>query len=105
MDAKLASNDDIQENRFETPELISPPISKTPPTVERQAPPNDAGPDFARSSTPVDAAELSKKLQHHEDSSGRQREHTPGASPSRKRPRTFYGGDRYVSLQALLPNQ
>lgn len=83
--------------RIETPELISPPTTRTPPTVERErkAEPAVGGQATNRSSTPVDAAELSRKLQHHEEETGRQREHTPGASPSRKRPRRIYG-DRSV---------
>lgn len=86
--------------RLATPDLISPPITKTPPTVERQAAPAMAAQARNRSSTPVDPAELAERLQSHEEGSGRQREHTPGASPSRKRQRRVYG-DRSVASHIM----
>lgn len=77
-----------------TPTLISPPESKTPPTATHKRHQNgfeQTGHD--RGSEPVDATALSRALEQFEQA-GRQRERTPGASPSRKRQRVY--GDRFI---------
>jgi len=74
-----------------TPTLISPPESKTPPTATHQR--NKSVNIHDRNSEPVEASVLSKALEQLEKG-GRTRERTPTASPSRKRPRTMYYGDR-----------
>lgn len=79
-------------NDVHTPTLISPPDSKTPPTISNKRH-SDALGNAGRdgSSEPVDPHALSKALEKFEQA-GRQREHTPGGSPSRKRQRMY--GDR-----------
>lgn len=77
-------------NEVHTPTLISPPDSKTPPTVmnkRRQDALGNAGRDD--SSEPVDPLALTKALEKVEEV-GRQRELTPGGSPSRKRQRIYF---------------
>lgn len=73
-----------------TPTLISPPHTKTPPT-DSTTHASDAR-RISKSIEPVDSAALNKALQSLEGA--RQREHTPGASPSRKRQRVY--GDRFI---------
>lgn len=76
-----------------TPLLLSPPETKTPPTEQHKR-----NRDLADTSTistdpasdPISAMALTSALRRVE----RQRETTPGQSPSRKRPRTQYGGER-----------
>ena len=72
-----------------TPTLISPPDTRTPPTATHQRnQPSDAGARHSeRGSGAIDPDVLSIALKNFEDN-GRQREHTPGGSPSRKRQRT-----------------
>ena len=74
---------------FHTPTLISPPDTRTPPTATHQRhQPNDVGArNSERGPGAIDPDVLSIALKNFEDS-GRQREHTPGGSPSRKRQRT-----------------
>jgi cell division cycle 20-like protein 1 (cofactor of APC complex) len=75
-----------------TPTLISPPESKTPPTATATR--NQAAfptSTYDGTSEPVDASALQRALEQY-DQGGRMRERTPGASPSRKRPRIY--GDR-----------
>lgn len=86
------SNTTAGGNEVRTPTLISPPDSKTPPTVmnkRRQDALGNAGRED--SSEPVDPLALTRALERVEQG-GRQRELTPGGSPSRKRQRTY--GDR-----------
>ncbi|KAF2756322.1 cell cycle regulatory protein [Pseudovirgaria hyperparasitica] len=78
-----------------TPPLLSPPESKTPPTAHHKR--HSDGPDLRandRSSIPVDPSALSRALEVMKKT-GRERERTPEASPSRKRQRT-YAGDRFI---------
>jgi len=82
-----------------TPRLISPPITRTPPTDEplRSAIGNEEALNVAAeelASDPVDADALSRALAIAGAHAGRHREHTPGKSPRRKRQRVY--GDRYV---------
>ena len=56
---------------------------------------SDSRPAGLAANSDIDAAELSEALLAVEDSRQRSREHTPGASPSRKRQRRIYG-DRWV---------
>ncbi|KAF2095740.1 cell division cycle protein [Rhizodiscina lignyota] len=90
------SNSGNVANDVHTPTLLSPPDSKTPPTITTSNKRHsdtmaNAGRDG--SSEPVDAQALSKALEKFEQA-GRQRERTPGASPSRKRQRIY--GDRFI---------
>jgi len=82
-----------------TPNLVSPPETKTPPTGMSNTALNKHnqlnggrtnGTERA-GSEPIDPAALSKALKDMDDT-GRVRERTPGASPSRKRQRVY--GDR-----------
>lgn len=78
-----------------TPTLLSPPESKTPPTATHKRHQNGFEQTVHdRGSEPVDATALSRALEQFEQA-GRQRERTPGASPSRKRQRVY--GDRLVN--------
>ena len=81
-----------------TGRLVSPPGSKTPPPVPRNKrtfPHISLDPSKNRGrpgSEPINADALARALKDFEEA-GRQRERTPGTSPSRKRQRV-YGGDR-----------
>ncbi|KAL1306436.1 hypothetical protein AAFC00_005135 [Neodothiora populina] len=79
-----------------TPKLISPPGTKTPSTVsdKRNATTKATAKkvDKDEASEAVDATALSKALQLEQE--GRNREHTPGESPKRKRQRVY--GDRFI---------
>src|SRR5215472_14911545 len=72
-----------------TPPLLSPPDSKTPPTATHKRH-HDLQDTTARdrNSEPIDPSALTRALEMFE--SGRQREHTPGPSPSRKRQRMMH---------------
>lgn len=86
----------ISTSDVHTPNLISPPGTKTPPTdpSKRAHSHNNVANDAARDgSTPVDADALNKALHQFEDAV-RTRERTPGESPKRKRQRVY--GDRCV---------
>ena len=80
-----------------TPKLMSPPGTRTPPTVpeKRIGSARNISDDVlgCHVSEPVDPLSLSKALQL--EAAGRHREHTPGDSPKRKRQRVY--GDRYAS--------
>jgi cell division cycle 20-like protein 1, cofactor of APC complex len=94
VDVPVSSTERVAEE-LRTPTLISPPESKTPPTATHKRHQNgfeQTGHD--RGSEPVDATALSRALEQFEQA-GRQRERTPGASPSRKRQRVY--GDRLVN--------
>lgn len=76
--------------------LVSPPGSKTPPvpTSKRNSlRPNQSSDKNPKRSESVNPDALSKALKEFEEA-GRQRERTPGTSPSRKRQRVY--GDRLV---------
>lgn len=79
-------------DKWSTPAIISPPISKTPPTDGARSD-STMRRDLQRNSEPVDPQGLSRAL-NSLDKGGREREHTPGASPSRKRPKIY--GDRFI---------
>ena len=79
-------------DKWATPAIISPPFSKSPPTDGARSD-SLTRRDLHRNSEPVDPAGLSRALNNLERG-GREREHTPGASPSRKRPRIY--GDRFI---------
>ncbi|KAK4995709.1 substrate-specific activator of APC-dependent proteolysis [Elasticomyces elasticus] len=81
-----------------TPAPLSPPGTKTPPTAMSKRPLSNGSAPNSKTrersvSEQVDANALSKAL-HHIEEAGRQRENTPGASPSRKRQRIY--GDRFI---------
>jgi len=87
-------------DEFRTPTLISPPESKTPPTASHKRHHSaNATAGKSKESEPIDPSALSKALEQFEQA-GRQREHTPGASPSRKRQRIY--GDRSVRDWTVL---
>ena len=88
--ADLAPIDDVH-----TPNLISPPGTRTPPTITNEkrtgATRNLDDPALGRiASEPIDPLALSKAL--HFEQAGKQRDRTPGDSPKRKRQRVY--GDR-----------
>jgi cell division cycle 20-like protein 1 (cofactor of APC complex) len=96
MEVPIASTERIAEE-IQTPTLISPPESKTPPTATHR---RNQTIDFSfagsdKNSAPVDANQLSKALELFEQA-GKVRERTPTASPSRKRQRVY--GDRCVVM-------
>ena len=76
-----------------TPTLGSP-DTKTPPAATKRNPNNGLGTNGVErvGSEPVDSTALAKAL----EDTGRVRERTPGASPSRKRQRVY--GDRLVKV-------
>ena len=82
----------VDSDKWSTPTFISPPTSKTPPTDGARSD-GRLRRDLHRNSEPVDPHGLSQAL-NNLDRNGREREHTPGASPSRKRPRIY--GDRFI---------
>lgn len=76
--------------------LVSPPGSKTPPVSASKRPslrPDPSSDKNQKRSESINADALSKALKEFEEV-GRQRERTPGTSPSRKRQRVY--GDRLV---------
>ncbi|KAI9877888.1 MAG: substrate-specific activator of APC-dependent proteolysis [Pleopsidium flavum] len=78
------------------PPIFSPPRSKTPPpaTGKRSHDANRYPNGHIRAaSEAIDPDMLSRALKDFEDA-GRQRERTPGGSPSRKRPKVY--GDRFI---------
>ncbi|KAF2221420.1 WD40-repeat-containing domain protein [Elsinoe ampelina] len=78
-----------------TPPLISPPISKTPPTDPAKRQRTQENQDAReRGSTPLDVEAVNAKLKQSDDMR-LQRETTPGESPKRKRARVVYN-DRFV---------
>lgn len=82
----------------QTPSLLSPPRSKTPPVVtgKRSHSLVTTEADKSRAgSRPVSAKALSKALQHIDREPGR-RASTPSASPSRKRQKVFGGDSRFI---------
>jgi len=88
----VGSGADVAQSR--TPPLLSPPDSEIPPTSthKRHHEQQETGGRRINSEA-VDPNALSKALERFE--SGRQRESTPGPSPSRKRQRMMYA-DRCV---------
>lgn len=89
------SNTRSQASNARAANIVSPPGSKTPPSmpVKRTIlyPDNIGGPRAQDGSEPVDANALAKALKDF-DEGGIGRERTPGASPCRKRQRVY--GDR-----------
>lgn len=93
-DLGLAITGEGPSDDLHTPTLISPPESKTPPTARNKR--NITAPGAignGKSSEALDATALSRALEKFEQV-GRNRDHTPGLSPSRKRQRVY--GDRSV---------
>lgn len=76
--------------------MLSPPRSKTPPTViGKRSSSERPGAGIKRESEPVNATALNKALQQVEDTD-RARSVTPSGSPSRKRQKVQVGGDRFI---------
>jgi hypothetical protein len=96
---QAASEEAVTANIHTPPTLASPPRSKTPPlqrsaqAKRNQSNTNNGVAGHSERSDAVDATALSIALKEFEDA-GRQRERTPGGSPSRKRQRVY--GDRSV---------
>jgi cell division cycle 20-like protein 1, cofactor of APC complex len=81
-------------DRPQTPDLNTPPLSKTPPTIptRRSLGNVEIGSSSTRvASEAMEADALSRRLKELENA-GRPRDRTPGRSPSRKRQRVY--GDR-----------
>ena len=78
-----------------TPPIISPPRSKTPPLAitKRNAVNGQMAGHERAASESLDPVVLSRALKEFEDG-GRQRERTPGGSPSRKKQKVY--GDRFI---------
>jgi len=108
LEAKFGPKPD--SDHVHTPKLPSPPGTKTPPTVPHtRANPNnnndnnlsnqkdETAPTSRKTSEALDPDALSKALQQFEEA-GRNREHTPGESPKRKRQRVYT--DRFIPNRA-----
>jgi len=98
----LIDTTDLESHQqdVQTPILLSPPRSKTPPTVIGKRTHSDRHATATRGvnrgdSEPVSATALNKALQQVEDV-GRSRSITPSGSPSRKRQKVQGGGDRFI---------
>ncbi|KAM0717650.1 hypothetical protein Q7P37_007502 [Cladosporium fusiforme] len=83
-----------------TPAMLSPPRSKTPPTIHGKRTHSrnqstSANVTTRSGSGPVNPTALNKALKHMEDS-GRRRDLTPVGSPQRKRQKTFAGDHRFI---------
>lgn len=95
--ARMAKADTLDAGMDRKP--ISPPASNSPPPshgIKSKSAHSTARSTRQRSRTgsePVNPDALARALQDFEDA-GRQRESTPGSSPSRKRQRVY--GDRYA---------
>ena len=88
IEVSVSSTERVQEE-VQTPTLISPPESKTPPTETHQRNASAFAFNGAdKNSEPVDGSLLSRRLESLEHA-GRVRERTPTASPSRKRQRIY----------------
>ncbi|KAG8526877.1 uncharacterized protein KY384_008306 [Bacidia gigantensis] len=83
------------EGSLHTPSLVSPPDSRTPPTVtgKRTMDSGQAKRPERSDSEPVDPNALSRALEN-VGNPGQSRERTPISSPSRKRQRVY--GDRFI---------
>ncbi|KAK5111121.1 hypothetical protein LTR62_005320 [Meristemomyces frigidus] len=94
------ASDEMQHD-LPNPTLISPPRSKTPPTVIGKRSHSERAANGANrsGSEPVSAQALNKALQQVEES-GRPRSITPSGSPSRKRQKMQVGGDRFIPNRA-----
>ncbi|KAH0239373.1 WD40 repeat-like protein, partial [Aureobasidium melanogenum] len=107
LEAKFGAKPD--PDHVHTPKLPSPPGTKTPPTVTHTRakanndndnaadPKNATSTNSRKTSEAVDPDALSKALQQFEEAS-RNREHTPGESPKRKRQRVYT--DRFIPNRA-----
>lgn len=93
------SNGEDRADTVRTPTLISPPETHTPPTeMHKRNRDGSEGAPRREASEAIDADALSRALEEF-DGRQRAREHTPEASPRRKRQRVI--GDRYVEPLSL----
>jgi cell division cycle 20-like protein 1, cofactor of APC complex len=94
---EMAPARDGTQQRAQTPTPLSPPRSKTPPTVigKRSHSDRQANASYGSGSEPVNPLALNKALQQVEEA-GRPRSMTPSGSPSRKRLKMQSGGDRFI---------
>lgn len=88
-----AITDQPASDELSTPVLISPPQTNEPSTEETKKANGNVPRARDAPSEPIDSEALSHALSKLEKD-GRQREHTPGSSPSRKRQRIY--NDRLV---------
>ncbi|KAF2484155.1 WD40-repeat-containing domain protein [Neohortaea acidophila] len=100
----MDTTDQLEAEEATTPILISPPRSKTPPTVigkrtnsDRRASESDR--TLRSGDGPVSAKALNKALQQVEETE-RTRSITPTGSPSRKRQKVHNGSDRFIPNRA-----
>ena len=91
-----------QEDDAHTPTPLSPPRSKTPPTItgkrahsRAQSATASAAAIHRSGSAPVNPTALNRALKQMEDA-GRRRDITPAGSPQRKRQKTFAGDHRFI---------
>lgn len=92
------SNTHSEEGDVLTPTPLSPPRSKTPPTItgkRAHSRAQSASVIHRSGSAPVNPSALNKALKQMEDA-GRRREITPAGSPQRKRQKTFAGDHRFI---------
>lgn len=92
------SNQNKEEDDVHTPAMLSPPRSKTPPTItgKRAHSRHQSASAVNRSgSAPVNPSALNRALKQMEDA-GRRRDITPAGSPQRKRQKTFAGDHRFI---------
>ncbi|KAF2769947.1 WD40 repeat-like protein [Teratosphaeria nubilosa] len=90
-----ATNQHPPSHNAPTPTLLSPPRSKTPPTVIGKRSHSERLRSNRSGTEPVSATALNKALQQVEDA-GRPRSTTPSGSPSRKRQKMQPGADRFI---------
>ena len=96
------SNHHSEEDDAHTPTPLSPPRSKTPPTItgkrahsRAQSATATAAAIHRSGSAPVNPTALNRALKQMEDA-GRRRDITPAGSPHRKRQKTFAGDHRFI---------
>lgn len=92
------SDQHTEEGDLETPTMLSPPRSKTPPTITgKRAHSRHLSASAANrsGSAPVNPTALNRALKQMEDA-GRRRDITPAGSPQRKRQKTFAGDHRFI---------
>jgi cell division cycle 20-like protein 1 (cofactor of APC complex) len=95
------SNYLAEEGDLHTPTPLSPPRSKTPPTItgkrgHSRAPSASTNAIHRSGSAPVNPTALKSALLKQVEDVGRRRDITPAGSPQRKRQKTFAGDHRFI---------